>query len=171
MKRRLLNLLAAVSLVLFVAAGMLWVRSYWVFDRLSNCSSPRILVANSLRGRLVFGVYRLSDASERLPPGGWHPLPLKPGLSIPTLDWRYLGFAVVNERTAADQQVAVAVPHWFALGLSGILPFRWFTVWRRRRLRERRGLCLTCGYDLRASIDRCPECGTANPAPGQGVPN
>jgi hypothetical protein len=52
-----------------------------------------------------------------------------------------------------------SAPYW-AVMLAGF-PAPAFFAWRagRRRRRTRRGLCGGCGYDLKASPDRCPECG------------
>lgn len=62
----------------------------------------------------------------------------------------------------------VAVPMW-ALLLGGI----WFPIiqvarYRRIRMRMRTGCCVACGYDIRATPQRCPECGTI-PAATEGA--
>ena len=54
---------------------------------------------------------------------------------------------------------ALLVPHWFLILLASILPLRALWMMRRQLHRARRGLCAACGYDLRGSTDRCPECG------------
>ena len=54
----------------------------------------------------------------------------------------------------------LAVPFWFVVCATLVLPLVQFRrAWRRHR-RWVRGHCLECGYDLRATPERCPECGT-----------
>ncbi len=53
------------------------------------------------------------------------------------------------------------VAHWLGLGVLCV-PVMWivFRAWRSRITnRIAKGLCARCGYDLRASPERCPECG------------
>jgi hypothetical protein len=68
------------------------------------------------------------------------------------------GFGVADTRIVEPGQPRWAILAFFC-ALSGKA-----MIWLAIRaspaaLRRRRGLCENCGYDLRASVDRCPECG------------
>lgn len=65
-----------------------------------------------------------------------------------------------------SQHWVLMLPCWAPAAAAAILPALWVRRWQRRRrheIRQRRGLCPRCGYDLRGTPDRCPECGVAAP--------
>jgi hypothetical protein len=66
---------------------------------------------------------------------------------IPTAQWR------------------LSVPLWVLAVATSILPLTWLLLRVRSQRRVGRGLCRVCGYDLRASSLRCPECGTPIDSP------
>lgn len=57
---------------------------------------------------------------------------------------------------------AMGIPCWMLASALGFLPTLTAAIrlWRIARVQSRPGLCATCGYDMRATPDRCPECGT-----------
>jgi len=71
--------------------------------------------------------------------------------------------------TFGEQTFVRGLPHWMlALLLATPMAWWWFVHVRRRRAASRRsaGLCIVCGYDIRATTERCPECGVVA---GQGA--
>jgi hypothetical protein len=59
---------------------------------------------------------------------------------------------------------ALVVPHWFVFTMVSLPCILYMRRLFRRMRRRARGCCEKCGYDLRATPGKCPECGGASKA-------
>ena len=178
MKRRLFTILSALSLMLCIGAMLLWVSSYSTADAIGyggRWTGAEVAFAD---GRLFFWRWTTDDPAMM-------PRVLSPGLSytptspmfpranrLPggriTTSFYFAGTHANHHRLTtppfSNEIWYVYVPCWQVVSATALLPLIWLVVWhppkRRQAFRAANGLCMTCGYDLRASSDRCPECGT-----------
>jgi hypothetical protein len=175
-RRRLFNLAAAVSLVLCVATVALAVASaYYGFSlyRVSTrTTSPQafifgvtVLDADYGRIRLYHTTVNLHEIRHDWTDGvRWElkrsdPVPWGAGSG-----WRAFLLRGESDQGAGTSALDVVVPLWCLVVIFAVLPAVRIAQWRKARtMRKRREMecCPTCGYDLRATPDRCPECGTA----------
>jgi hypothetical protein len=158
MKRRLFTALSVLSLLLCIATLALWVRSYWQFDHTAWFSRMGVgFTSNSMRGHFQIGFY---DFAESRYPGFTYDSGSPRYYKLRSEDF-FLGFGVEIH----PDGLFLASPHWFLALLFAILPALYLRALIRSRRLHRISLCPRCGYDLRATPNRCPECGAVPAAP------
>ena len=80
--------------------------------------------------------------------------------------WTVSAFGTESHRKGGSWDREFVFPCWCGFFLFSLLPAVRFRRWRRIRRNLAQGHCARCGYDLRATPDRCPECGTVPSARG-----
>jgi hypothetical protein len=161
MRRRLFTLLSALSLLLCVATAIAWVRSYSIWGRYSistgrHLSEKREIFVDWSQGKLSV-VHR--DMILCAPGFRTSRFPVYGNVPKPKLGGSFVGFRISVETWPWNRDATLEAPPWaIIVGASGFA----FIFWRCRRTdRPSQGaLCHACGYDLRATPERCPECGT-----------
>jgi hypothetical protein len=173
----LFNTLALLALGLCVATVTLWARSYRMAEWVTNVDAQRKFAASSAFGEIGFSVD--NDVDTRRRKGSWqydaYPYPERyiARSTGNTVTWwgragiRYqvnvYPFLSSNPLLAPLPDIVERrwlIPHWMVAAVFGIVPLARVTAWIGRRRSKRHGLCTVCGYDLRATPGRCPECGT-----------
>lgn len=166
-RRRLLVLCATASLLLCVAAGALWARSIWWGDLLAFAGESSVVIMSDT-GLVFISVATDADAPPGIRHEAWQqPSALSSWNRLGGRWWDRLGFGHYVGSGASNRPVhQFVVPHYAIVILSGLLPGLTLVRLIRERRRAQAGHCARCGYDLRATPDRCPECGATAAATG-----
>ena len=156
--RRLFTLCSLVLVALWIVLVALWVRSYWVNDQLEWRHSNGFINVGPSRGGIWYSGF--TGMAGTGPPTGYRSV-RPPGRDPTTNIWRFAGFHYWHGPfPAGGTMTIVRLPMWALL--AGHLALSIFLFRRLPQHDEARGtLCRSCGYDLRASPERCPECGAA----------
>ena len=188
--RIILNSLTIVSLLLCVATAGLWVWSYWrafFFEIHTSQLDRDPFIARKIRLGVSCGDIKLNNefeeeadvgpafvakvkASIAKENGTFYGMYADPGrFTNPgdgVLGFGYYHLSQKGPRKWGRQteiKQFLLCPLWFPTILAATLPLIWLVRRVRRLRRIKASQCARCGYDLRATPDRCPECGTAVP--------
>jgi hypothetical protein len=181
MFRRLFAILSAMSLLFCAALIVLCVRSY------PHGGYPH---RDRIEGGYSTGKYEIFSYTACI---HWHSFPIAPttfpapsgtpsGESLSTRVYHPMPGIIWSEQWVTHSNGGMPpftwvdhrdgrVDYWLLIVTTLIIPSGWIVArfWRRRKSQAQSGLCPNCGYDLRATPDRCPECGTQphSPAPSK----
>lgn len=167
MRRKLFTLLSAASLLVCLAAVTFAVRGIWWSDWVRFGGPSHTAMVGCMGSSAWWTFWLDADTQRRGFAAGSHESRNTYFSGPPTLEMNWLGFSAHTGRTDPTHTspfggnrpyVTVIIPHWMLAAAAGVLP-AWWMIRRRRASRLRPGHCRRCGYDLRATPDRCPECG------------
>jgi hypothetical protein len=163
MLRSIIHLASALSLVACVGTIAGWARSYVLLDRVSWGDASHTNRVYASRGLPCFARRTLRPNEPR--PRCSHDtaarqdlIVLITGGSSPAGHYYGLGFGDADAGSCYSEGSAILFPFWILCSVTAILPA--FVTARRFGSKIMPGFCSNCGYDLRATKDRCPECGT-----------
>jgi len=167
---RRIHFTMGLALAVTLAAAAAWVRGYVVADFVVYSGARNFLCFSNSQGRMSVQVGWPVDRNKpyvhEKPEGpGWSHSVDRPAINLDD-DWatgwrirRLTSFIFATETVENRFTSETIVPTWFVTTILLIPPLLMWQQQRRLRRRERFGHCTTCGYDLRATPDRCPECG------------